>query len=90
MNVMLKHYLDFIKNEKNKNLEEVNTHDFISNISKNYPKISILKNEPNKIFIRKNQIKLRLLEVDLIQILYLINGLIKILMNLTFYKKEAL
>ena len=63
MNVMLNHYLDFIKNEKNENLEQINTHDFISNISENYPKISILKNEPNKIFIRKNQITRALINI---------------------------
>ncbi len=63
MNIMLNHYLDFIKNEKNENLEEINTYDFISNISENYPKISILKNEPNKIFIRKNQITRALMNI---------------------------
>ena len=63
MNVMLNHYLDFIKNEKNENLEEINTLDFIFNISENYPKISILKNESNNILIRKNQITRALINI---------------------------
>ena len=63
MNIMLNHYLDFIKNEKNENLEEINTYNFISDISENYPKISILKNEPNIIFVRKNQITRALMNI---------------------------
>ena len=47
MNIMLNHYLDFIKNEKNENLDEINTLNFIYNISVNYPKIQLLKNEEN-------------------------------------------
>ena len=56
MNIMLNHYLDFIKNEKNENLDEINTSDFISNLTQNYPKLQILINNSNQIFIRKNQI----------------------------------
>ena len=56
MNIMLNHYLDFIKNEKNENLDEINTSDFISNLTQNYPKLQILINSSNQIFIRKNQI----------------------------------
>ncbi len=56
MNIMLNHYLDFIKNEKNENLDEINTLNFIYNISVNYPKIQLLKNEENTIYMRKNQI----------------------------------
>ena len=56
MNIMLNHYLDFIKNEKNENLDEINTSDFISNLTQNYPKLQILNNNSNQIFIRKNQI----------------------------------
>ena len=56
MNIMLNHYLDFIKNEKNENLDQINTLNFIYNISVNYPKIQLLKNEENMIFTRKNQI----------------------------------
>ena len=53
MNIMLNHYLDFIKNE---NLDEINTSNFIYNLSKNYRKIQILSNHENQVFIRKNQI----------------------------------
>ncbi len=56
MNIMLNHYLDFIKNEKNENLDEINTSSFISNLAKNYVKLQILKNNESKILIRKNQI----------------------------------
>ena len=56
MNIMLNHYLDFIKNEKNENLDEINTLNFIYNISVNYPKVQLLKNEENTIYMRKNQI----------------------------------
>ncbi len=56
MNIMLNHYLDFIKNEKNENLDEIDTSNFISNLTKNYPKLQILINNSNQIFIRKNQI----------------------------------
>ena len=56
MNIMLNHYLDFIKNEKNENLDEINTSNFISNLTQNYPKLQILNNNSNQIFIRKNQI----------------------------------
>ena len=56
MNIMLNHYLDFIKNEKNENLDEISTSDFISNLTQNYPKLQILNNNTNQIFIRKNQI----------------------------------
>ena len=56
MNIMLNHYLDFIKNEKNENLDEINTANFISDISKNYAKLEVLSNFENYIFIRKNQI----------------------------------
>ena len=56
MNIMLNHYLDFIKNEKNENLDEINTSDFISNLTQNYPKLQILNNNTNQIFVRKNQI----------------------------------
>ena len=56
MNIMLNHYLDFIKNEKNENLDEINTSSFISNLAKNYAKLQVLNNIENQIFIRKNQI----------------------------------
>ncbi len=56
MNVMLNHYLDFIKNEKNENLDEIDTSSFISNLAQNYSKLEVLKNNSNQILIRKNQI----------------------------------
>ncbi len=56
MNIMLNHYLDFIKNEKNENLDEISTSNFISNIAQNYNKLEILTNHESKVFIRKNQI----------------------------------
>ena len=56
MNIMLNHYLDFIKNEKNENLDEIITSNFVSNIAKNYLKVEILNNQKSQIFIRKNQI----------------------------------
>ncbi len=56
MNVMLNHYLDFIKNEKNENVDEINSYNFISELDKNYEKLSILNNNERLIFIRKNQI----------------------------------
>ena len=54
MNIMLNHYLDFIKNEKNENLDQINTLNFIYNISVNYPKIQLLKNEEKIIYILDN------------------------------------
>ncbi len=63
MNIMLNHYLDFIKNEKNENLDEINTSDFIFNLTKNYPKLQILSNNSNQIFIRKNQIKRAIINI---------------------------
>ncbi len=56
MNTMLNHYLDFIKNEKNENLDEINTSNFISNLAQNYKKLEVLSNNGKRIFIRKNQI----------------------------------
>ena len=56
MNIMLNHYLDFIKSEKNENLDEINTSNFILSIAKNYTKVQITNNEENQIFVRKNQI----------------------------------
>ena len=63
MNIMLNHYLDFIKNEKNENLDEIDTSDFISNLTQNYPKLQILNNNTNQIFIRKNQITRAILNI---------------------------
>ena len=38
MNIMLNHYLDFIKNEKNENLYELETKKFIEELNNNYTK----------------------------------------------------
>ncbi len=56
MNIMLNHYLDFIKNEKNENLDEIDTSYFISNLAQNYAKLEVLSNDSNQILIRQNQI----------------------------------
>ena len=49
MNLMLNHYLDFIKNEKNENLDDVSTNSLIEDLSNNYPNIKILKNDEKKV-----------------------------------------
>ena len=56
MNIMLNHYLDFIKNERNENLDDVESKIIISDIAKNYKKLNIIKNENQLILIRKNQL----------------------------------
>ena len=63
MNVMLNHYLDFIKNEKNENLDEVITDILIYEAANNYQNISFLSNESKKVLIRKNQVKRVLINV---------------------------
>ena len=63
MNIMLNHYLDFIKNEKSENLDEINTESFISKISQNYEKLDVLSNHESQIFIRKNQITRALMNI---------------------------
>ena len=45
MNIMLNHYLDFIKNEKNENLDEVITDILIYEATNNYQNISFLSND---------------------------------------------
>ncbi len=56
MNLMLNHYLEFIKNEKNENYEEVDTRNLINSLTKNYYKLIVINNNSKKILIRKNQI----------------------------------
>ena len=56
MNIMLNHYLDFIKNEKNENLDQINSSTFITDLAQNYKKLKVLSNDEHQIFIRKNQI----------------------------------
>ena len=63
MNIMLNHYLDFIKNEKNENLDETIADNLIQDITNNYQKISILRNDSKKVLIRKNQIKRALINI---------------------------
>ena len=57
MNIMLNHYLDFIKNEKNENLDEVITDILIYEAANNYQNISFLSNESKKVLIKKKQVK---------------------------------
>ena len=63
MNLMLNHYLDFIKNEKNENLDDVPTNSLIEDLSSNYSNIEILKNEPSVVLIRKSQISRALINI---------------------------
>ena len=63
MNLMLNHYLDFIKNEKNENLDDVSTNSLIEDLSNNYPNIKILKNERSVVLIRKSQISRALINI---------------------------
>lgn len=63
MNIMLNHYLDFIKNEKNENLDETIADNLIQEITNNYQKISILRNDSKKVLIRKNQVKRALINI---------------------------
>ena len=63
MNIMLNHYLDFIKNEKNENLDETIADNIIQDITNNYQNISILRNDSKKFLIRKNQVKRALINI---------------------------
>ena len=63
MNLMLNHYLDFIKNEKNENLDEVSTKTLIEDLSKNYLSLKILTNENNVVLVRKSQISRALINI---------------------------
>ena len=63
MNIMLNHYLDFIKNEKNENLDETIADNLIQEITNNYRNISILRNDSKKVLIRKNQVKRALINI---------------------------
>ena len=63
MNIMLNHYLDFIKNEKNENLDETTADNLIQDITNNYQNISILRNDSKKVLIRKNQVKRALINI---------------------------
>ena len=63
MNIMLNHYLDFIKNEKNENLDETIADSLIQEITNNYQNISILRNDSQNVLIRKNQVKRALINI---------------------------
>ena len=63
MNLMLNHYLDFIKNEKNENFEEVDTHKFIRDLTFDYSKLNLNRNDNKIILIRKNQISRALINI---------------------------
>jgi len=63
MNLMLNHYLDFIKNEKNENLDEISTKTLIEDLSKNYLNLKILTNENNFVLVRKSQISRALINI---------------------------
>ena len=63
MNIMLNHYLDFIKNEKNENLDETIPDNLIQEITNNYQNISVLRNDSKKVLIRKNQVKRALINI---------------------------
>ncbi len=63
MTIMLNHYLDFIKNEKNENLDETIADNLIQDITNNYQNISILRNDKKKVLIRKNQVKRALINI---------------------------
>ena len=63
MNLMLNHYLDFIKNEKNENFEEIETQNFIKDLTFDYSKLSLTRNDSKIILIRKNQISRALVNI---------------------------
>jgi len=56
MNLMIEHYIDFIKNEKDESAIEVQSNIFIKEIIQKYKNISIDKNDQKNISIKKNQI----------------------------------
>ena len=56
MNLMLNHYLDFIKNEKNENLDEFDVKILIQDLTNNYSKLRLTQNDSLSVLLRKNQI----------------------------------
>ena len=56
MNVMIEHYIDFIKNEKEELAEIIKSNIFINDILKQYKNITLNKNEVKEIKIKKIQI----------------------------------
>tara|TARA_Y100000996_G_scaffold396826_1_gene363292 strand:+ start:2134 stop:3378 length:1245 start_codon:yes stop_codon:yes gene_type:complete len=63
MNLMLNHYLDFIKNEKNENLDEVNSAILINELADNYVKMKVKRNDNFQVLIRKSQISRALINI---------------------------
>ena len=56
MNVMIEHYIDFIKNEKEELAEKIKSNIFINDILKQYKNITLNKNDVKEIRIKKIQI----------------------------------
>lgn len=56
MNLMIEHYIDFIKNEKGEAIQEINSNSFIKETLEKYKNIFLNKNEQKNISIKKNQI----------------------------------
>ena len=56
MNVMIEHYIDFIKNEKEELAEKIKSNIFINDILKQYKNITLNKNDVKEIKIKKIQI----------------------------------
>jgi len=56
MNLMIEHYIDFIKNEKEEVIQKIQSDIFINEIIQKYENIYIDKNEQKSISIKKNQI----------------------------------
>ncbi len=56
MNLIIEHYIDYIKNEKEEFIKEIQSDLFIKEIIKKYKNISINKNEQRNINIKKSQI----------------------------------
>ena len=63
MNLMLNHYLDFIKNEKNENFDEIDTQNFIKDLTFDYYKLNLTRNDSKIILVRKNQISRALVNI---------------------------
>jgi len=56
MNIMIEHYIDFIKNEKEEFAEKIKSNIFISDILKQYKNITLDKNDTKEIKIKRVQI----------------------------------
>ena len=56
MNIMIEHYIDFIKNEKEEFAEKIKSNIFINDILRRYKNITLDKNDVKEIKIKKIQI----------------------------------